>query len=170
MFDSQRHLQRQVLEAAVVGLDHVGEPRAEPLVVGADQGVEAHQVDVVLDDDQVPLLVERVQPARGVGDDQEPAAQLLHHPDREGDLPGRIAFVEVEPPLHRHDRVPGQLPADELPLVALDRRPREMGDLGVGDRGLGLDLAGQGAEARAQDDARRAARRPIASRIARDAS
>ena len=116
-----------------------------------------------------PLLMQRVQPARGVGDDQEPAAQLLHHPDREGDLPGRVALVQVEPPLHRHDRVPGQRAADELPLVALDRRPREIRDLGVGDRGLGLDLARQGAQARAQDDAdpRLAAQR---ARIAREAS
>ena len=101
MFDSQGHLQRQILESAVVGLDHVGEPGAEPIVIGADQRVQSHQVDVVLDDDQVALFVEWVQPARGVGDDQQPAAQLLHHPDRKGDLPGRITFVEVEPPFHR---------------------------------------------------------------------
>ena len=56
----QRDLQGQSLELPVVGLDQVGEPGAEPVVVGADQRVDAHQVDVVLDDDEVAL-------ARGAG-------------------------------------------------------------------------------------------------------
>ena len=147
----ERDLKRQILELAVVRLDQVGESGAEPLVVGADQRVQPHQVDVVLDDDQVALAAERVQSARGVGDDQELAAELLHHPDRERDLPGRIALVQVKPPLHRHDRVAGQLAADQLPLVALDGRLGEKGDFGVGDRRLGLDLAGQCTQAGAQD-------------------
>ena len=149
----ERDFQRQILKLAIVRLDQVGKSGTEPIVVGADQGVQPHQVDVVFDDDQVALVVERVQPARGIGDDQEPAAQLLHHPDRKGHLPGRITLVEVKPPFHRDDRLTGQLAADQLPLVALDGRPWEKGDLGVGDRRLGLDLASQGAQARAQDQA-----------------
>jgi len=47
----------------------------------------------------------------------------------------------VEPPLHRHDRPAGEGPADELALVALDGRVGVVGQVGVGDDGLGLDLA-----------------------------
>ena len=48
--------------------------------------------------------------------------------------------------------VSGQLATDQLALVALDRRPRKVRDLGVGDRCLGVDLAGQGAQPGAQND------------------
>ena len=104
MFAFEGDVEGEFLQLAVVGLDQVGEAGAEAVVVGADQGVDAQQVDVVLDDDQVALVVQRVQPAGGVGDDQGRAAQLLHHPDREGDLGGGVALVEVEPAFHRHDR------------------------------------------------------------------
>ena len=127
MFCFERDLERQILKLAVVRLDQVGKSGAEPIVVGPDQRVEPHQVDVVFDDDQVALVVERIQAAGGVGDDQEPAAELLHHADRKGDLPGRITLVEVKPPFHRDDRLTGQRAADQLALVALDGRPGKNG-------------------------------------------
>ena len=67
----ERGLQGQVLECPVVGLDHVREPRAEPFVVGTDQGVEAQEVDVVLDHHHVPFAILGVQPPASVRDDQE---------------------------------------------------------------------------------------------------
>ena len=84
----ERDFQRQILQFLVVRLDQVRESRAEPIVVRANQRVQTHEVDVVFDDDQVTLLVKRIQAAGGVGDDQKPAAELFHHPDRERDLPG----------------------------------------------------------------------------------
>ena len=133
MFSLERHFERQILELAVVRLDQVGESGAEPIVVGADQRVQAHQVDVVLDDDQVALLVERIQPAGGVGDDQEPAAQLLHHPDRKGHLPGRVALVEVEPPFHRDDA--SARPAGRRPAGPCGSRPSTAESAGSRGRG-----------------------------------
>ena len=105
----------------VVGFDHVGESGPESLVVGTDQGVMPQEVDVVLDHHHVPLAKQGVQPPARVRDEQVAAAQLLHHPDREGHLRGGVALVQVEPALHRHDRMTGQGPADELTLVTLDR-------------------------------------------------
>ena len=122
------NLKRKFLQSAVVRLDHVGEAGAEPVVVRADQRVDAQQVDVVVDDHQVALGVERVHAAAGVGDDQRRAAQFLQHPDREGDLRGGISLVEVEPTFHRHDRSAGQGAADELAGVALDRGGGESGE------------------------------------------
>ena len=108
--------------------------------------------------DQVALVVKRIQSARGVGDDQELATQLLHDADRESDLPGRITFVKMKSPFHRHDRLAGKLATNQLPLVAFDRRPWKKGNFRIGDLGLGLDLARQGAQSRAEDqaDSRRA--------------
>ena len=105
---------------------------------------------MVFDDDQVSLVAEWIQSSRGIGDDQELAAKLAHHPDRKGHLPGRIALVQVKPPFHRHDRVAGELATNQLPLMALDGRLGKKGDFGVGDRRLGLDLAGQRTQARTQ--------------------
>ena len=54
--------------------------------------------------------------------------------------------------------VSGQAAANQLALVALDRRMGEERDLRIGDRHRGLDLPGQGAQSRAehQADPRRA--------------
>ncbi len=147
----ERDFERQILKLSVVRLDQVGKSGAEPIVVGPDQRIQPHQVDVVFDDDQVALIVERIQSSRGVGDDQELAAKLLHHPDRKGHLPGRITLVEVKPPFHRDDRLTGELATNQLPFVALDGRPRKKRDFRVGDRRLGLDLASQRTQARTQD-------------------
>ncbi len=108
---------------------------------------------MVLDDHQVTLLELRVQPSRGIGDDQQPAAQLLHHADRESHLRGRVALVEVEPAFHRDHGVPRQRAADELALVALDRGPREVGDFRIGNGCCRVDFLGQGPQPGAQDDA-----------------
>ena len=129
----ERDAQGQVLQLPVVGLDHVGEPGAEAVVVGADQRVDAQQVDVVLDDHQIALGVLRVQPAAGVGDDQQLAAQLLHHPDRERHLGGRVAFVEVEPAFHRDHRA--ARPARRRRAGPCGPRPSTAGSGGSRDRG-----------------------------------
>ena len=83
MFCSSATLQRQILKLPIVRLDQVGKSGAEPVVVGADQGVQAHQVDVVLDDDQVALVEQRIQPAGGVGDDQAAGSPAPSSPGSE---------------------------------------------------------------------------------------
>ncbi len=136
----------------VVGLDHVGEAGPQRIVVHADQRVAEHQVDVVLDDHDVPLGELRVHPAAGVGDDQKLGPQGLHHAHREGDLPVRVALVGMETPLHGHHGDPLHLAAQQPPGVGDRRRAGEMGDRFVLERGLGVDLPGQTAEAGPQDD------------------
>ena len=88
-------------------------------------GLSPMQVDVVLDEHDVALGVLRIHAAAGVADDQHLAAQRLHDAHRQGDLLERIAFVEVEAPLHRHDGLAGQLAADQPAGVRGDRRVRE---------------------------------------------
>ena len=50
-----------------------------------------------------PLAYCGIHAAAGVADDERVAAQGLHDADGQGDLFERIALVEVEPALHRHD-------------------------------------------------------------------
>ncbi len=99
-----------------------------------------------------PKRIERIHAAAGVGDDQQFGAQGPHHADRKGDLPLRVALVGVEPALHRHHRHALQHAADELAGVADGSGLREVRDRGVIERGLGLDLAGEAAQAGAQND------------------
>ena len=47
MPDLRAGLLRDLAQLGVVGLGHVEEALAEGLLVGADQGVHAHEVDVV---------------------------------------------------------------------------------------------------------------------------
>ena len=126
----ERDFQRQILKFAIVRLDQVGKSGTEPIVVGADQRILPHQVDVVFDDDQVALVAERIQSPRGIGDDQELAAKLAHHPDRKSHLPGRITLVQVKPPFHRDDRLTGEPATNQLSLMALDGRLGKKGNSG----------------------------------------
>ena len=95
------------------GRRHVGEPRAEPVVVDAHQRVVAHQVDLVVDDHDVAGAVHRVQAADGLRDDQQLRAEPLHHADRQRDLLERVAFVLMEAAFHRPR--PARLPAGRTP-------------------------------------------------------
>ena len=76
MFCSSATFKRQILKFAIVRLDQIGKSRPESIVVGTNEWVQAHQIDVVLNHDQVTLIAERIQSARGIGNDQELAAKL----------------------------------------------------------------------------------------------
>ena len=99
--------------AAIVGSRHIGEPRAEPIVVHADERIAIQQVDVVVDDHHVAGGKAWVQPAGGVGDDQQLDAERLHDADRKRGPLGRVAFVAVKPALHGDDRHAGQPAAQQ---------------------------------------------------------
>ena len=62
-------------QLGIVGPRHIGEPRAEAVVVDADQRVVAHQIDVVVDDHHVAGAVVRIHAADGLRDDQQLRAQ-----------------------------------------------------------------------------------------------
>ena len=73
-------------QLGVVRLRHIGEPRAEAVVVDADERVVAHQVDLVVDDHHVAGAVHRVESADGLRDDHELRAESLQHADGQRDL------------------------------------------------------------------------------------
>ena len=132
----------------VVGLAHVGEARAEAVVVDADQRVVAQQVDVVVDQHDVAALVVRVHAAAGVADDEQLRAQGLHHAHGQRDLLERIALVHVEAAFHRHDGQAGELAADQPAAMAGGRAAREVRNRLVLERGLFLDVLRRGCRGR----------------------
>ena len=64
-------LQRPLDQRRIIGGAHVGEPRPEGVVVEANQRIAVHQVDVVLDHDDVAGGVVRIHPPASVRDDQQ---------------------------------------------------------------------------------------------------
>ena len=114
------------ISSRIVGRRHVGEPRAEPVVVDAHQRVVAHEVDVVVDDHHVAGAVVRVHAADGLRDDEQLRAEPLHHAHRQRDLLERVAFVLMEAAFHRHDGHAFEPAADEPAAVAGGRRLREV--------------------------------------------
>src|SRR5690606_1896554 len=116
----------------VVSASHIGEARAERVVVRATQRVVArhpHQVDVVGDQHQVTGGVGRFQATCRVRHDQNLDAHELHHAYRQRHLGDRVALVEMRAPAHDHHGLAFKLAYVELPAVPLDRRDGPIRDL-----------------------------------------
>ena len=63
---AQSPLEAPVLEALVVRLDEVRKSGTESVIIGADQRVETHEVDVIFDDNEITCFVERIQTTGGI--------------------------------------------------------------------------------------------------------
>ena len=101
-------------QLAVVRLRHVGEARAEAVVVDADERVVAHEVDVVVDDHDVAAWYMRVHAAARRWR-RSAVSQPSAFMTRTGSviLLERVAFVEVEAAFHRHDGHAAEGAADQ---------------------------------------------------------
>ncbi len=150
---AEREVDGKRAECRIVGIAHVWKARAPGVGVGAAERVGALQVDVVLDQHQIAAREKRVHAAGGVRHDERLDAQRSHHADGPHDLACRIPLVEVKPTLHGEHRHAAKRPRQKAPVVALDRREWHLGDLAVRHALRHLDLVGQSAETRSQDDA-----------------
>ena len=148
----QRHLARQRAQQLVVRLRHVREARPQRVVVRAHERVVAQQIDVVGDEHQVARVPQRVHAAAGVRDDEDARAESPQHAHGERDLLEGVALVAVEPALHRDHAPAGEGPEQELAGVTLDGREGKPRDLLVGDARRDRELAGEAAQAGAEDD------------------
>ena len=79
--------------------------------------------------------------------------QRLHHAHGKRELLLAVALVGMEPTFHGHHADAAEPAADQLPGMADGGRARKVRDRFVGDRDLGLDLARQVAQARAENNA-----------------
>ncbi len=137
-------------ELYVVRVCHIGETRSEFFGVGADKRV-GHHVDLVFDDHQIAHAVAEVKAAGRIRDEQILNTEKLQHPDGEGDLLHRIAFVEVEAALHGYDLLPAEIAYHEAGFVSDGSADGETWDFVVGDyRGI-LDLISERTESAAED-------------------
>ena len=135
----------QIDEFAVVCFAHVGEPGPHG-DVGTMEGILGHEVDMVGDNHHVAYAETGVCATGCIADKECLDAQQAHDTDGEGHLCHGIAFVIVEAPVHGDDFLSSQLAEDELALVALHGRYREVGYLAVGDGRVNLDFIGQMAQ------------------------
>jgi len=84
----------------IVRTRHIGEARPQIIVIGADQRIAVHQVDVVFNDNDIALAVERIQAAASVGYDEDIGPEGAHHANGKRDLAMRVALVGMETSFH----------------------------------------------------------------------
>src|SRR5207244_9590136 len=73
-------------------------------------------------------------------------------PHRETDLLRRVAFVQMNPSLHREHAPAGERPDEQVPGVALHRREREARDIAVRNAGFDDHLVRHAPKAGTKDD------------------
>lgn len=111
-------LLRSLAQSGRIRIGHIAEAGAERRVVGTDEGIGSHEVDMILNEHQVAHLEAGVDAAGGIGHDQRCHAQLLHHPHGENDIGQCVALVEMEAALHADDGFSAEAARHELALVA----------------------------------------------------
>ena len=87
---------------------------------------ERGQVELVLDEHELPDAVRLVQAARGVREHQHAHAQLAQHPHVERALPVPVALVRVRAPLQQHQRLPAESPEQQVACTKRTRTVRRL--------------------------------------------
>lgn len=136
----------------IVGGRHVGEARAESFVVDADQGVVAHEVDMVVDEHDITGAVGGIHTAAGVGDDQDLGTERLYYADGERNLIERISLVHVEATFHGDDGDIAEAATNESAAVADRGRLWKVRDIAVFDRNFHVDLFGKTSQSCAKNN------------------
>ncbi|OPZ81953.1 MAG: hypothetical protein BWY77_00404 [bacterium ADurb.Bin431] len=142
----------EAAQNGAVGLAHVRKSHPQLGVIGSDERIGPHQIDVVPDQTDAARGQFRTDAACGIGENEPLDAEGAHNADGQGDLPHRVAFVAVKTSLHGEQGFTLKFAEDEPAGVEFDRRCRKMGDFVIGyDAGL-PDLVGKRAQSRPQDD------------------
>ncbi len=104
----------------------IGKAHAEALLIRADQGIDALQIDMVAQDDQPSLLEVQVDPAGGIGEKHGANPHPGHHAHRKNHLLRRVAFVEMHAALHHRHGSVRHFADHHPPRVANRRGPRKI--------------------------------------------
>ena len=136
----------------VVGIGHVEKALPQLIRIGSTQRTIGNQLDLVLDQHQVPWLPSGVHASRRIGQQQIVDAKHFHGLDRIDDLVHAIALVKVKTPLHAGDTPSLQFPEYELAFVARHGGNREMGNGPVRNNHRVINLVPKFAKPAAQDD------------------
>ncbi len=158
--DSSSAASRAGLESGRVHVAHVREPGAEFLQIGAAQGADTEEFDVVSNQHDIPGGKGGVHRPGSVGDYQLFRSQQPQDPDRVGDILEGPALVGVEAALH-HRHIPARQTAEhELARVVRGGGALHVGHILIGDGNGGLHFVAQRAQAGAQDQQHRGRNAP----------
>src|SRR6185436_19976811 len=95
-------------------------------VVFADEGIDPHEVQVILDQHEIPRGKITVHGAGSICNDKGSDTERGHEPYAHRHLRHCITFVKVHTPLHHQHRGVFDKTADKFTAVAFDSRLREM--------------------------------------------
>ena len=107
---------------------------------------------MVADDHERPRPERRIDAARGIREHDQLRPQPLKQQDRLDDEPGVVALIHVEAAVEHHDRLATQPAQQEPPRMTRRGRRRPTRQVLERDRDSILDVVGEPAQARAQDD------------------
>ena len=139
-------------QAGRPGVGHVREALADRWRIRADQRVLAGQVEVVADHHQRSGPERRIEPAGRIREHDHARAEAAEQQHRLDDEPRRVALVEVEAALEHDDGLAAERPEQQPADVARGRRGRPARQLVERDGDGVLEIVGEAAQPRAQDD------------------
>ena len=133
---------------------HIGEAGAELLKVGAAEGTEVEELDVIGEEHQLAHVPVGVDAACGVGDEERLCAEQAHDAHGVSRLGHGVALVAVHPALHDRDAPAAERAEHEAPLMAGGGGGTEMGNLAVIDENRVFHGVAEEAEPAAEDQQR----------------
>ena len=142
-FQLVRHLVCDLPQGGSIVVGAVREPGAKFLQVGAAEGRVQDELDVILNDHQLPSVPVHIHTASGVGDEQGVRSQQTEHPHGEGHFLKRVPLIVVEPPLHHGHILSFQLTEDQTACMTGCRRRHKVGDVAIGHRDGVFHFIGQ---------------------------
>ena len=120
----ESHLDQQ----GIIGLMHIREAWTCGEVLSTKRMLR-EEIDMISDDHQVADIELGVHTSSGIRHEEGLDAQFVHHAYREGDLLHRVAFVEVEAPLHGQNINATQFAENQFTTMSLNSRDREIGNV-----------------------------------------
>ena len=133
---------------------HIGKAGAELLKVGAAEGTEVEELDVIGEEHQLTHVPVGVDAAGGVGDEERLCAEQAHDAYGVSRLGHGVALVAVHPALHDRDAPAAERAEHEAPLMTGGGGGTEMGNLAVIDENRVFHGVAKEAEPAAEDQQR----------------
>ena len=133
---------------------HIGKAGAEFLKVGAIEGAEVEELDVIGEEHQLAHVPVGVDAAGGVGDEERLCAEQAHDAHGVSRLGHGVALVAVHPALHDRDASAAERAEHEAALMTGGGGGTEMGHLAVIDENRVFHGVAEVAEPAAEDQQR----------------